>query len=250
MPFRNEAIGIFLAIAQYRGDTPEAIQQLHRFLESLIPYMEKPEHVTSWNDWDFDNFKFILHELFLYTVACLLKYECFDSVSYLLRQHYYIEGNLDCGKNVMVPFPIFGKYMKSLEYRNKRLELRRLSLRAELLIQRTKTSGITDRQLMQTDLVLFIRDAFDSIKRGMRQSWSPVTLVYAEDYSGPFEIFARAQSKEYFDRLKCLFDINQKEELAPLFEAFREDKLKVPRWEFSSFEPAVLLGLEKLATLP
>lgn len=249
LPFRNEAIGIFLAIAQYR-DTPEAIQQLHRFLESLIPYMEKPEHVTSWNDWDFDNFKFILHELFLYTVACLLKYECFDSVSYLLRQHYYIEGNSDYGKNVMVPFPIFGKYMKSLEYRNKRLKLRRLSLRAHLLIQRTKTSGITDRQLMQADYVLFIRDSFDFIRRGEYQNWMPVTLLYAEEYSGPFEIFARAQSKEYFDKLKCVFDIQQKNDFIPLFEAFQSDKAKVPRWEFSSFNPEILIGFEKLATRP
>jgi len=249
LPFRNEAIGIFLAIAHYR-DIPEAIQQLHRFLESLIPYMEKPEHVTSWNDWDFDNFKFILHELFLYTVVCLLKYECFDSVSYLLRQHYYIEGNSDYGKNVMVPFPIFGEYMKSLAYRNQRLKLRKLSLRADLLIQRTKTSGITDRQLMQADFVLFIKDALGSLERATYQSWSPVTMVYAENYSGSFEIFARAQSKEYFDRFKCLFGINQKEDFAPLFDAFRENKLKVPGWEFRPFKPAVLLGFEKLAILP
>jgi len=249
LPFRNELITLFFAIAQYR-DTPEAIQQLHRFLESLIPYMEKPEHVTRYRDWDFDNFRFIIHELFLYAVACLLKYECFDSVSYLLRQHYYIEGNSDYGKNVMVPFPIFREYMKSLAYRNNRLKLRKLSLRADLLIQRTKTSGITDRQLMQADFVLFIKDALDSLERATYQSWSPVTLVYAEDHSGSFEIFARAQSKEYFDRFKCLFGINQKEDFAPLFDAFRENKLKVPRWEFSTFNPAILLGFEKIATRP
>ena len=106
LPFRNEAIEIFLAIAQYR-DTPEAIQQLHRFLESLIPYTEKPENVTSWSEWNSDNFRFIVHELFIYTVACLIKYECFESVSYLLQQHYYVEGNSDYGRVVLVPFGVF-----------------------------------------------------------------------------------------------------------------------------------------------
>lgn len=123
LPFRNETIGIFLAIAQYR-DTPEAIEQLLRFFESLIPYMDRPENVTSWSDSDFDNFRFIIHELFLYAVACLLKYECFNSLSYLLRQNYYVEGNSDYGKNVMVPFDVFQQYIRSLDNRNKRLELR------------------------------------------------------------------------------------------------------------------------------
>ena len=251
LPFRNEAIGIFLAIAQYR-DTPEAIQQLHRFLESLIPYMEKPEHVTSWNDWDFDNFKFILHELFLYTVACLLKYECFDSVSYLLRQHYYIEGNSDYGKNVMVPFPIFGNYMKSLEYRNKRLQLKRRSIRADLLMHRSKISGITERQLMQADIVIFIRDAFESMRSKRRQKWWPGTLIYLEHFGGPFEIFARAQSTEYFNKLKNVFDIQNKGDFELLLETINKNELHWLESEFSLFTPEMskLIGFETMATRP
>ncbi|MCK4828634.1 hypothetical protein KA005_73570, partial [bacterium] len=251
LPFRNEAIGIFLAIAQYR-DTPEAIQQLHRFLESLIPYMEKPEHVTSWNDWDFDNFKFILHELFLYTVACLLKYECFDSVSYLLRQHYYIEGNSDYGKNVMVPFPVFGQYLKSLDHRNKRLQSKRRSIRVDLLMQRSKISGITKRQLMQADIVIFIRDAFESMRSKRRQKWWPGTLIYLEHFGGPFEIFARAQSIEYFNKLKNVFDIQNKGDFELLLEAINKNELHWLESEFSLFTPEMskLIGFETMATRP
>ena len=68
LPYRNEAIEIFLALAQYR-DTPDTFQQLHRFLEGLIPYMERPQTITRYNEWDFDNFKFIAHELFLTLIA-------------------------------------------------------------------------------------------------------------------------------------------------------------------------------------
>lgn len=248
LPFRNETIGIFLAIAQYR-DTPEAIEQLLRFFESLIPYMDRPENVTSWSDSDFDNFRFIIHELFLYAVACLLKYECFNSLSYLLRQNYYVEGNSDYGKNVMVPFDVFQQYIRSLDNRNKRLELRKLSLQAHLLEQRSKTSGMTFRQLMQADFVLFIRDSFDSIRNKRHQRWAPITLVYAETFAGPFEIFARAQSKEYFEKLKCLFDIHQKTDFSLLFDAFKDGRLQVPRWQFRTFDPDILIGFEKLATI-
>jgi len=249
LPYRSEAIEIFLAIAQYRN-TPEAWQQLHRFFENLIPYMDRPEGVSTWKESDFDNFKFIIHELFLYAISSLLKYECFDAVAHLIRHHYYVEKNSDYGREVMVPFPVFMNYVGSLEHRNKRLNLRRLSLRADLLEQRSRTSGIAFRQIMQSDFILFIRGCFDKMNDETYLYWWPETLLYRERYSGVFEIFARAQSKEYFDRVKCIFDIGDKKDFIPLFDAFRENKLSTPRWQFASFNPEELLGFERLATRP
>ena len=251
LPFRNEAIEIFLAIAQYRN-TPETTQQLHRFLESMIHYMDKPEGITSYSDWDFDNFRFIVHEIFLYAIACLLKYECFNSVSYLLQQHYYIEGNSDYGRNAMVPFTVFREYMKSLDYRNNRLKLQRRSVQADLLIQRTKTSGITERQLMQADFVLFIKDAFESMRSKNGQKWWPVTITYFERHSGTFEIFARAQSIEYFDKLKCVFGIQAKGDFELLLSAFEKKELHGLESGFTFFSPDIsqLISFETMATLP
>jgi len=247
LPYRSEAIEIFLSIAQYRN-TPEAWRQLHRFFEKLIPYMDRPEGVSTWKKSDFDNFNFIIHELFLYAISSLLKYECFDAVAYLIRHHYYVEKNADYGRDVMVPFTIFYNSMRSLEYRKKRLNLRRLSLRADLLEQRSKTSGIAFRQIMQSDFILFVRNCFDIINNEVYQNWWPETLVYIERHNGTFEIFARAQSDEYFDRVKCVFDIEDKKEFVPLFDAFRENKLHIPRWQFTSLNPELLLGFENLAT--
>jgi len=251
LPYRNEAIEIFLTIAQYR-DTDDTIQQVYGFLESLIPYMDKPEGITHWDGWGFDNFRFIVHEIFLYAIACLLKYERFNSVSYLLRQHYYIEGNSDYGRNAMVPFTVFGQYMKSLEHRNKRLQLNRLSLRADLLIQRSKISGITQRHLMQADLVLFIREAFESMGSERDQKWRPVTLIYLERSAEPAEIFARAQSTEYFNKLKKVFDIQSMGDFEALIEYFDNDKLhRLKRVvSLSTPEMSKLIGFEGMATLP
>ena len=251
LPYRSEAIEIFLSIAQYRN-TPEAWQQLHRFFENLIPYMDSPEGVSTWKESDFDNFKFIIHELFLYAISSLLKYECFDAVTHLIRHHYYVEKNSDYGRDVMVPFTVFMSYMRSLKYRNERLNLRRVSLRADLLEQRSKASGIAFRQIMQSDFILFIRSCFDTINNETYRSWGwhPETLVYIERHSGTFEIFARAQSKEYFDRVKCIFDIEDKKDFIPLFEAFKKNQLEMPRWQFTSFNPEMLLGFERIATRP
>jgi len=249
LPYRNEAIEIFLTAAQYR-DIAETIQQLHRFFENLMPFMFNPENLKSYRESDFDNFRFIIHELYLYTIASLVKYECFSSVSYLLNHYYYVERNAQYGRNAMVPFTIFRQPLRSLAYRNDRLKLGRISIQADLIMQRSKTSGITKHQLMQADLILFINDAFNSMRNGIHQKWYPVTLIYAEDYPGAFEIFARAQSKEYFDKMKILFNIKQKEDFAPLVESFRIEKLTIPKGSFDSINPLFLIGLDKLATLP
>lgn len=249
LPYRNEAIELFLTIAQYK-DTQESRQQIHRFFENLVPYLYKPEAVTRHMEWDFDNFKFIIHELFLYAISSLIKYECFDSVAYLLRHHYYVERNSDYGRNVMVPFSLFRNHLRSLEHRNKRLGLRRLSVHADLLEQRSKASGLTFRQLMQTDFILYIRDCLDCTREEKDQDWWPETFLYMERHSGIFEIFARAQSKDYFDRIKGIIDIASKDDLIPLFNLYKENKLRVPSWEWTSFNPAVLIGFDNLASRP
>jgi len=247
LPYRNEAIEIFLAIAQYNNN-PEAWQQVHRFFENLIPYMDRPEGVSTWKESDFDNFNFIIHELFLYAISSFLKYECFDAVAHLIRQHYYVEKNADYGRNIMVPFTIFWSPIRSLEDRKKRLNLGRLSLRADLLEQRSKTSGITFRQIMQSDFILFVRHCFDAINNETYLNWWPATLIYVGRQNGTFEMFARAQSNEYFDKVKCIFDIENKNDFVPLFDAFKNGKLNIPRWQFTSLNPELLMGFENLAT--
>lgn len=249
LPYRNEAIELCFAIAKYRN-TEDTIRQLHRFLESLIPFMDRPENVTSWQEWDFDNYKFIVHELFLYAIAIFLKYECFDSVSYLLKQDYYVEQDVGHGRNAMVPFSRFREHLRSLRHRSDRLNLQRLSLHADLLEQRSKTSGLSFSLLMQADFVLFMRDSIMSLSTESYQGWWPETLLYLGWRGRVFEIFARAQSKEYFNKMKCILGIEQKEDLQPILQAFQKGEFRVPSWEGSSFNPRVLLKYDELSTKP
>jgi len=249
IPYRNEVIQLFLALTQYR-DNPETHQLLYRFFERLIPFLDRPPNVTTWGEWDFDNFKFIIQELFLYYMASLLKYECFSGVAFMLDQRYYIEENPRTGSSSMVRFTIFRSHLNSLEHRNKRLQLRRLSLQADLLKQRSAATGFNFRQLMQADFFLYLRDCLDCIRSQERQRWWPDTLVYLNFREDPFEVFARAGSTQYFNRLKLALGINVKQELDPLIQAFKDQKLYIPRWEFESFNPFELLNYEHLATRP
>jgi hypothetical protein len=243
LPFRNEAIELFSAIAQYRNNDATA-QRLHRFFETALPYMVKPNGIIT------DNYKFIIHELFLYCIACLIKYDGFHSGAYLLRHGYYIEGNSEYGKDVVVQFPVFRKHLGSLNNRNKRLHLNRISLQADLLIKRSHASGITESQLMQSDFILFMRDCFDCLKTSANQSWLPVTLVFAVRLYEPFEVFARSQSKEYFENIKILFDIQQKEDFKSVLDAFSSRQLRIPDFNYETINPTILIGYDKLSTRP
>lgn len=247
LPFRNEAIQLFTTIAQY-SPTPEFMQRTHRLFESLIPYTHRPSNVNQCNEWDFDNFKFLVHELFLYALAVFIKHDRLAQAKYLLEQHYYLPGNSDYGRNVMVSYVVLRDSLRSLQHRNKRLELRRLSLRADLLKERCNGTGIEFRYLMQADFVAFMRAEIEVEDDYMR--WWPETLLYLGHFNGAFEVFARSVSKAYFNNAKGLIAIESVKDLEPLFKSYQDGTRKLPRWEFEGFSPSVLLGYEQLATRP
>ena len=247
LPFRNEIIQLFIAIAQYAPEE-QFIQRMHRFFESMIPYMNRPQSISRWSEWDFDNYKFIVHELFLYALAVLLKHDRIEQANYLLQQQYYLPGNSDYGRDVMVSFIVFREYMRSFEHRNQRLGLRRRSLRADMLKERCAGTGIDFRYLLQADFVAFMRaevEAQDDYKR-----WWPETLIYLGHFNSPFEIFARSVSKSYFNKSKLLLSIEAPKDLEPLLKSYQDGSRKLPSWEFNRFSPASLLGYEHLATRP
>lgn len=244
LPYRNEAIQLFFTISHY-APSDENILKLHRFFEALIPYMSRPESTQQYREWDFDNFKFIVHELFLYSIAVLLKSERFEQANILLTQQYYRAGNSEYGKGVMVEFNVFREHMTSLKDRNTRLKLNRLSVRADMLEQRSKGSGVEFRHLMEADFVLFMRTEIDSEDYYFK--WWPETLLYVGRFHSAFEIFARSVSKMYFDNVKCLLAIDKPEDLNELLELYKTNQKKLPSWEFESFSPSVLLGFEKLS---
>lgn len=246
IPYRNEIVSLFVKIAQYMP-IEENIINLHRFFESLIPYMSRPENVSRYSEGDFDNFKFIVHELFLYLIAILLKHEKFSEVNLLLTRPYYMADRLEHGVNNAGGFEIFRNHIESLEHRKNRLKLGRLSLHADLLKQRSESSGIDFRYLMQADFVLYVRA---TIQQSDYLRWFPETLLYLGHFYTAFEIFARSSSKSYFDKVKCILNIDKLSDIGELIESYHSGKRQLPTWQGNSFSPPVLLGHDQLATKP
>lgn len=250
LPYRNEYIQLVSTIARYANNSDTGTA-LHRFFEKLAPYLQQPERISRYTDWDLDNFKFIIHELFLYTVAIFLKEERFNMAHILLETEYYVARHADFGRNVMVGYDEFCQPADSIY--NLRKKENRLCKHADLLHQRSSSSGVDFKYLLQADFLCWIRKEIKEFRENVDHwhTWYPIALLYIERFGhAPFEIFARASSKKYFEQIKSLIDIESPKDLEGLLIAYQQGNRRVPKWQFQSFNPETLLGYNTLASKP
>lgn len=245
VPYRNELIQIFNIVSQY-ASTIENIQKLHGFFEKLIPYLNVPENTGSYRDWDFDNYRFISLELYLYAVAVFIKHNRFEQAANFISEDHYVGNSRYYGQEQMIDASVFINTLKSIDHRNNRLETRWLSPIGALLKERCTNVGVEFHQLMQADFVLYIRGQLQD-RRGYHARWWPHTLIYAGRYYNSFEIFSRAGSRRYFDKIKVLPGIDEPANFEPLLDDYRTGERRAPQWQFDRVDPAILLNFEQLA---
>lgn len=239
LPCTSEYIQTISTISMYQP-TIEAAKKIHKFLESIVPYMDRPSNVTSWNGPSFDNFKFIVHEIFLYTLAVFLKNEKFEFAHEFINKKYYIKNVR--GNNEMEEYYCFREHMTSFEARGKLLS--RYSSRADLLKERAEKIGFDFEQLMQADFILYLRGA---LRNGGHSMWWPETLIYTSRHYGAFEIFSRASSVDYFEKIKPLLGINDISEIHGFIQSTQKYDIRIPNWGPNTFSPAALLNIDNLA---
>ena len=243
LPYRNEILEVFILLAKFNAK--DSAMLVHRFLENLIPYMNPPPNVGSYREWDFDNYRFVVHELYLYAVACFIRYERFDAAESLMSTTYYLSPESATFASNITTFEAFGRSTASLQHRNQRLQLDRLSLRADMLRERAESSGIRFRDLMQADFTLFLKGQMDQERQIY---WNPITLIFSSHEEHAFEIFARSESARYFERVKVLLGIEDKNALGKLFAEFDQNPGRVPMWQHHRISPRELLGYHRLAS--
>ncbi len=249
MPYRAEFIELILTMAKY-GVAENCAGVLHKFFKRLIPYLHLPKGFSgNYRETDQDNFKFIIHELFLYTVAILLKEEKFDVVKNLISNDYYSEPNVRYGGDIMVSYIEFCTDVASIRTRNERLNHRLISPRADILEKRSQQSGINFRHLIQADFLLFMRKELEPSECYKR--WHPLVVMYDPYLSANTpEIFLRAESNSYFNRIKPLLGIDKKDDMIPLFNVYDTGNRRLPSREGDSLNPKILINFDKLATKP
>ena len=92
------------------------------------------------------------------------------------------------------------------EIRNKRLG--RVSITADLVKSHSTRKDISFKEIVQADLILYYLTEL----QGGSFSWFPRTSVYNSRGSG-IELFDRLVSRQYFEKIKDLFNIQTIDEL-------------------------------------
>lgn len=205
-PMKEECFDL-ISVMIKEFNTDECGESIHSFFETFIDYTQWPEGLHQWNESQSDHFKFLLHELFLYSIAYCLKYKA-NKVFLKLLSDYYCRIRF---VKDLISYDYIMMRTVSLDNRNQRLGLRRVSLRADMLNERLKRADLQFEHVMQADLLLFLRS------RICQGYWYPVTLVYASHRKSTFEIFARAQTKEKCREILSFLGCGTIEELKKLF---------------------------------
>lgn len=235
-PFRNEFLEALKVVVTHSHDERVG-ELLHSFFERIHAYTDKPIGFTGqYQTADFDNFRLICHELFLLTIALVLARQCFALAADLLARGYYVTVGGRAGG--VHSFGVLVREVESMEMRKRRLNLSRASLVADMFLERTGASLVSRDEMLQADFVLCLRS---QLRR--EDFWYPVTHVYAGGVYRPFELFARASSKAFFDKLAPVLgesDVNKVKERLVDMRRYGDG--------FNAAEPTILANFEGLCT--
>lgn len=247
LPYRDEIVSIVRTISQY-NPTIELIEKIHKLLESIDDYTESPTNVGMITDWDCDNFKFFITELFLHVLATLVKSEKFQLATIFFDRPYYLQRRNDSPKDGIHTFESFCFHLGSIESRNRKLAQPRISLEGDMIKARCTSPTLEFRDIMQADFLAYLRHTIVGNLAG--PLWWPHTLVYAGHATRPFELFSRSVSRAYFNKAKILLGVSHDDALRSVVSNLMESTQHRPRVGFGRLNVAQLTNIDQLCSLP
>lgn len=183
------------------------------FFERMIAFTRPPESAGSYDRRQFDHYKFLLRELFLFTVMVLIEKSRFNNLELLLRSTFFISRH---GRLEPANYDALHMRCDSIDdRRNQRLNLRKLCLTAEILVMEHTTKSYGKQQMISADLLLY----YISVTCNKDSwNWYPITYVYGEYMLIP--LVQKMQSHAFADKVKGLFGATSVEDVKRRFSSF------------------------------
>ncbi|OCA92612.1 SEFIR domain-containing protein [Pseudobacillus wudalianchiensis] len=216
------------------------------FFETIIRYSEAPTEWTSYHQLQFDHYKFLIHELFLYLITILLKKKRYQDTAQLVNRPYFYRTR-SRSELYQGTFGDFRQYSRALnEIRKARLNLNRISITADLLVQRA-TKKYPKEAIVETDMLLYY---IDKTREGNNSffGWFPETYPYAS--FNKIELLQRLVSKRHFELVKQLFNVDQPETLKEMI--IKEEEARARGYEGGTRIPVMRFHInpQDICTLP
>lgn len=242
LPLRNDFI-YFLDKVTREGQEFD-IDIIIRFLEKL-PILKRPlDSRSSWTSDEFEIFRFVIHELFIYLIAIGLKNENYKFVEELLHSHYFLQDRYS-HKTEPVKFKGFYNYVDAFDnYYRQSFSKDSLSPMADFIIKRIP-DGFTKDNIVEADMLChYVGELNDTY-------WFPITYVYRTE--GPVELFRRIASIRHFEKVKGLLGVNTSDELKDKLQKLEKSSITRGLVRYNNFYDAVpplfrIIDVDTIAT--
>ena len=192
---------------------------------------------------NFSNFRFIIHELFLYSIAVGLKNENYKFVEELLYSSCFFN---DKYKDQVKPqrFEKLYNYVDLLDqYYKQTYSSNFISPMADFIIKRVP-ENMNQNHIIDADLICYYISVLENIR------WFPITYVYRTRER--FELFDRLISLRHFEKIKVLFNVKNPKELKDKLISIKEKNANHNRIGYpNSFDSVLpiyrIIDIEKIA---
>lgn len=177
----------------------DVIKAIYEHFGVFLKLYDIPDGFSdSYYETDFDGYKFLVYEMFVSLIAELIKYGRWDPIGHILSEDLFLQSR---HKSSYVKFACISEYIRSLdEFRNKRLELRRASVMADIIKDRFDNSALSKllshKEFLEADYFLFMRTVCK--EDSGYNTWIPRSCIYLESAPTYLE---RAESNSFLEKL-------------------------------------------------
>lgn len=214
-PLREDFIKFIDLITTNKIDFASEI--IIEFFENKPMYLKPQDERNSWFESEFDAFKVIFQELFIYTIAVGIKNKNYFFVSELLHSKYFVK-DLDSINQEPSSFPFLYGYHQNLENYIKQT-FNKVTGFGHYII--TNLSDQVNKQtLIFSDTLCYCVSYLEA--EDYYDCWFPNTYLYGKRNSG-FNFFDKLSSKKHFEKVKVLFDVQNETELKEKLKKNKEN---------------------------
>lgn len=244
LPYRNEWLEVLNTVCVYLQDS-EWLPLYYDFFEKIHAYIIHPIGSSFYYNREEENMRFFEGELLLYFLALLLKHDKIEETTAVLSHQFYDStSSYETGSSMNFTGFFHPIYSFSDMAQSERSNL--ISYQSSVMINRARNcSLLSDREVMQADLVAYLRSVFEGANEDNR--WYPHTLLYSSNLRAPFPIFARATSSIYMKRVFALLSVNDKEEFREKYNDLK-NRRELPSWSMNYPSYRILMNLDKMGT--
>ncbi len=222
------------------------------FFEKLLELITRQESLKypgrTIGSYMSDHYKFFFYELFLYTSTIMIEKERYKELGTLLDTGFIVFSQ-KANKTESYNFIMFNHIGEGLnKLRNERLQLRRISVTADLIKQRADHPKYNFEKLKEVDALLyFIGIMLNEIKDNWYwHRWFPHTTAY---HLYNVTILDKMISKRYFEKMKFIFNVTSVEELKAKIDKIIEIQAdKLQRWDYEFPQINQVFNFEKIGT--